>query len=121
MSAGGLLSSSPDGGGRGLLGIRDNPGVVGGVLKREFVEVDVEMDDETESGREDEKEVEVDADLVEREDEDPDEMYLSRSRSSSASSPCSRAEVSSIPSSLRSCSFSVSRRWISVSRSTTQS
>jgi hypothetical protein len=70
---------------------------------------------------EEENEVEVDADLVESDDEDPDERYLSRSRSSSASNPCSRAEASSIPSIFRSCSFSASRRCISVSRSTIQS
>lgn len=114
------MSISPDGGGRGLLGIMDTPGVVGGVLKREVVDVDVV---EREGGRKDEEEneVEVDADLVESDDEDPDERYLSRSRSSSASTPCSRAEASSILRILRSCSFSVSRRWISVSRSTAQS
>jgi len=123
LSVGGLLSISPDGGGRGLLGIMDVPGVVGGVLGSEVADVDAESDVERESGRKDEEddEVEVDADLVERDDEDPDERYLSRSRSSSASIPCSRAEASSIPSTLRSCSFSASRRWISVSRSTIQS
>jgi len=113
------LSISPDGGGRGLLGIMDTPWVVGGALKREVVDVDVER----EGGRNDEEEneVEVDDDLVESDDEDPDERYLSRSRSSSASTPCSRAEASSIPRILRSRSFSASRRWISVSRSTAQS
>jgi len=113
------LSISPDGGGRGLLGIMGTPGLVAGVLRSEVVDVDVEK----ESGRKDDEddEVEVDADLVDRDDEDPNERYLSRSRSSSASIPCSRAEASSIPSTLRSRSFSVSRRWISVSRSTTQS
>ena len=113
------MSTSPDGGGRGLLGIIDDPGVVGGVLRREVVDWDVER----ESGRKDEEEseVEVDVDLIESDDEDPDERYLSRSRSSSASNPRSRAEASSIPSTLRSRSFSASRRWISVSRSTAQS
>jgi len=113
------LSISPDGGGRGLLGIMDDPGVVDGVLRREVA--DVEVEGVCERKDEEENEVEVDADLVESDDEDPDERYLSRSRSSSASNPRSRAEASSIPSMLRSCSFSVSRRWISVSRSTTQS
>lgn len=113
MSAGGLLSVSPDGGGRGLLGIIDNPGLVAGVLRREFVDVDVESEVERESGRkdeEDERKVDADVDLVGRGDKDPDVRYLSRSRSSSASNPCSRAEASSIPSILRSCSFSDSRR-----------
>lgn len=119
MSAGGLVSISPDGGGRGLLGIMDRPGVEGGVLRREVADVDVEGDTERESGRRDEVEVEVDR--VERDEEDPDERYLSRSRSSSASIPCSRAEASSIPSILRICWFSDSSRWISVSRSTIQS
>lgn len=106
------MSTSPDGGGRGLLGIMDSPGVVGGVLRRELVDVGVEGDAKRERGRKDEeeKEVEVDVDLVERDDDDPDERYLSRSRSSSASSPCSRAEASSIPSIIRSFSFSASRR-----------
>lgn len=123
MSAGGLLSISPDGGGRGLLGIMDDPGVVDGVLWREVADVDAERDIEREDGRKDEEEneAEVDVDLVESDDEDPDERYLSRSRSSSTSNPCSRAEASSIPSILRSCSFSASSRWISVSLSTTQS
>ena len=123
FSAGGLLSINPDGGGRGLLGIVDNTGVVTGVLRRGLVAVDVECDVEREGGRKDEeeKEVEVDDDLAERDDEDPDERYLSRSRSSSASNPCSRAEASSIPSILRSFSFSASSRWISVSLSTIQS
>lgn len=123
MSAGGLLSISPDGGGRGLLGIIEDPGDVDGVLSREVVDVDAESDVEVDCVRKDEEEneVEVDADLVESDDEDPDERYLSRSRSSSASNPCSRAEASSIPSILRSCSFSTSKRWISVSRSTVQS
>lgn len=113
------MSISPDGGGRGLLGIVDITGVVGGVLRCEVEDVEVEK----ESGRRDveEKEVEVFDDLVESDDEDPDERYLSRSRSSSASNPCSRAEVSSIPRTLRSCSFSASRRRISVSRSAIQS
>lgn len=112
LRAGGLLSISPDGGGRGLLGIMDDPGVVGGVLRREFEEVDTEGEVERDSGRrgEEGKDVDVDVDLAERDDEDPDERYLSRSRSSSASNPCSRAEASSIPSILRSFSFSVSRR-----------
>ena len=97
------MSISPDGGGRGLLGIRDDPGVEGGVLRRDVADVDVEGVVERESGRKDEEnEVEVDVDLVERDDDDPDERYLSRSRSSSASIPCSRAEASSMPSSLRS-------------------
>jgi hypothetical protein len=102
------LSISPDGGGRGLLGIVDNPRFVACVLKREVVDVDVER----ETGRKDEEEWEVGVDggLVERDEEDPDDRYLSRSRSSSASNPCSRAEVSSIPSILRRCSFSDSRR-----------
>lgn len=106
------MSISPDGGGRGLLGIIDNPGLVAGVLRREFVDVDVERDVEREGGRKDgeEKDVDVDADLVEKDDEDPIDRYLSRSRSSSASNPCSRAETSSIPSILRSCSFSASKR-----------
>ena len=110
MSAGGLLSISPDGGGRGLLGIIDNPGFVVGVLRREVVEVDEDV--EREGGRKDEEEKDVDADvdLVERDDDEPDDRYLSRSRSSSASNPWSRAETSSIPSILRSCSFSTSRR-----------
>ena len=101
----------------------DDPWDVDGVLSREVVDVDVESDVEREGVRRDEEEneVEVDADLVESDDEDPDERYLSRSRSSSASNPCSRAETSSIPSILRNRSFSVSRRWISVSRSTIQS
>ena len=101
----------------------DDPGVVGGVLWREVVDVDAESDVEREDGRKDEEEneVEVDADFVESDDEDPDERYLSRSRSSSTSNPCSRAEASSIPSILRSCTFSASRRWISVSLSTAQS
>ena len=116
------MSISPDGGGRGLLGIMDIPGVEVGVLRREVVGVGVEGDVERESRRKDEEtEVEVDVDLVESDDEDPDERYLSRSRSSSASIPCSRAEASSMPSILRSRSFSASRRWISVSRSTIQS
>ena len=112
MSAGGLLSISPDGGGRGLLGIMDNPGLVVGVLRREVVDVDVDGDVERERAckGEEEKDVDVDVDLAERDDEDPDDMYLSRSRSSSTSNPCSQAETSSIPSILRSCSFSVSRR-----------
>ena len=98
------------------------PGVGGGVLRREVVGVDDEGNVDWVSGRRDEEnEVEVDADLVERDDEDPDERYLSRSRSSSASSPCSRAEASSMPRIFRSCSFSAPRRWISVSRSTAQS
>jgi hypothetical protein len=116
------LSISPDGGGRGLLGIGGAPEVEDGVLRSEVVDADVDSDVDRESGRKDEEdEVEVDADLVEREDEDPDERYLSRSRSSSASIPCSRAEVSSMRSLMRSCSFSDSRRRISVSRSTIQS
>jgi len=78
------LSISPDGGGRGLLGIMDDPGVVDGVLRREVA--DVEVEGVCERKDEEENEVEVDADLVESDDEDPDE-----------------------------------RRWISVSRSTTQS
>ena len=116
------MSISPDGGGRGLLGIGGAPEVEDGVLRSEVVDVDVESDVDRESGRKDEEdEVEVDADLVEREDEDPDVRYLSRSRSSSASIPCSRAEASSMRSLMRSCSFSASRRRISVSRSTIQS
>ena len=116
------MSISPDGGGRGLLGIMYDPGDVDGVLGGEVVGVDAESDVERESGRKgEEKELEVDADLVESDDDDPNERYLSLSRSSSTSNPCSRAEASSIPSILRSRSFSASRRWISVSRSTTQS
>ena len=112
FNAGGLLSINPDGGGRGLLGIVDNTGVAVGVLRVGLVVVDVESDIGSEGGRKDEeeKEVEADDDLVERDDEDPDERYLSRSRSSSASNPCSRAETSSIPSILRSRSFSASSR-----------
>ena len=112
MSAGGLLSISPDGGGRGLLGIMDDPEDIDGVLSREVVDVDAENEVETEFVRKDEEEneVEVDVDLVESDEEDPDERYLSRSRSSSTSNPCSRAEASSIPSTLRSRSFSASRR-----------
>lgn len=104
------MSISPDGGGRGLLGIVGGPGVVEGVLRRDVVVVDVESDVESERKEEEEDEVEADVDLVESDDEDPGEPCLSRSRSSSASNPWSRAEVSSIPSILRSCSFSVSSR-----------
>lgn len=116
------MSIRPDGGGRGLLGIVDAPGVEGVTLRREVADVDAEDDVERESWREDEEnELEVDVVLVERDEEDPDERYLSRSRSSSASIPCSRAEASSILSILRSLSFSASRRRISVSRSAIQS
>lgn len=113
------MSISPDGGGRGLLGITDDPGDVDGALRRDVAEVDVEM--ERGLNDEEENEVEVDADLVESEDDDPDERYLSRSRSSTSSNPCSRADFSSMPSILRSFSFSASSRWISVSRSVVQS
>jgi hypothetical protein len=84
-----LLSINPDGGGRGLLGIIDNPGLVAGALRRELADVGVEGDVEREGGRKDEeeKDVEADVDLVERDDDDPDDRHLSRSRSSSASNP----------------------------------
>lgn len=121
MSAGGLFSINPDGGGLGLRGIMDGPGVVGGVLRRAFVDVGLVVEGWGGRKGDEEKDVEVDVDRAEKDDEDPEERYLPRSRSSSARSPCSRAEASSIPSSWRSCSFSASRRWISVSLSVIQS
>lgn len=51
---------------------------------------------------------------VESDDKGPDEENLFRSCSSPASNPRSRAEASSMPSILWSCSFSTSRCWVSV-------
>lgn len=93
----------PDGGGRGLPGI-------GGLPPRIKPESDLnELElDEREDDNEDK-------------DEEDDGKNRSRSRSSSASSPFRSAEASSMPSICRRCSFSCSRRLISVSRSVAQS